>query len=241
MIKNFIQKIRENINTRREKKKWPELTWHDAATKVSKILFRVYTNDGMGTCFLLSIATPGEGVHYGMFATAWHVLKDVQTKESIKLVSADRKKKLDSINSTIDFERLGDEEYDTALIIVKTNEPIIDENNLLPIPPKEHLLAQGAELAWMGFPGFVEPEPCFFHGYISGYLDNPPTYLVDGVAINGVSGGPAFDKHAQLAGLVSAYLPNQLDEDTILPGISILIPINPIRAFMEKLQNAIRL
>ena len=141
----------------------------------------------------------------------------------------------------IEFVRLGKEIRDTALITVKSAEIITEETNLLPIPPKEYMLAKGAEIGWLGFPGFVEPEPCFFHGYISGYSDNPSRYFVDGVAINGVSGGPAFDKHAQLIGLVSAYLPNRLDENTTLPGLSMLVPINAIRDFMEKLPKTIML
>jgi Trypsin-like peptidase domain len=243
MIKNFTQKLRKNNNLKKEKKRWPELTWHGAAARIPKVLFQVYTNygNGRGTCFLLSVATPEENVYYGMFATAWHVLKDVKSMEGIRLVSADRKKTLNSQNSTIHYEKLREEIYDTAIIIVKTDKPIIDEANLLPIPPKDLLLAQGAEIAWMGFPGLVEPAPCFFHGYISGYQDNPPRYIVDGVAINGVSGGPVFDKHAQLAGLVSAYRPNKRDDNVILPGVSLLLPINSIRYFMENLPNSITL
>jgi hypothetical protein len=34
-------------------------------------------------------------------------------------------------------------------------------------------------------------------------LKAPPVYLVDGVAINGVSGGPVFDDRCHLVGLVS--------------------------------------
>jgi len=218
----------------------PELTWHAAATKVEKSLFRVYTESGMGSGFLLSVAE-NEKKHYGMFATAWHVLSNLKTVDSLQLVSANRKKDINNHNATLSFVRLGDKEYDTGIIIAESNELIIDETSLLTIPPKDLMLARGAEIGWMGFPGFVEPEPCFFHGYISGYLDYPPRYLVDGVAINGVSGGPAFDKYGQIAGLVSSYLPNRRDEKTILPGVAMLVPINAIRAFMERLPNSINL
>jgi hypothetical protein len=74
----------------------------------------------------------------------------------------------------------------------------------------------------------------FFHGHVSGYLKEPPTYLVDGVAIDGVSGGPAFDNRCHIIGLVSSYLPNKIDEKTILPGLLALVPINAIRYFMEQ-------
>ena len=79
----------------------------------------------------------------------------------------------------------------------------------------------------------AEAELCFFHGFISGYFNDPPTYLVDGVAINGVSGGPAFDNRVHIIGLVSAYIPNRVDRQTTLPGLMALIPINAIRYWME--------
>ena len=163
------------------------------------------------------------------------------TKDNLKLVSTNKKKVLDKKSSKFAFMMLGTEAHDTGLIAVQTEEALAAETDLLPIPPKELMLAQGAEIAWMGFPGFVEPEPCFFHGYISGYLEKPSRYLVDGVAINGVSGGPAFDNRGQLIGLVSAYLPNMIRDNLTLPGVSMLVPINAIREFMENLPNSIML
>lgn len=95
-------------------------------------------------------------------------------------------------------------------------------------------MARGAEIGWLGFPGIVEPELCFFHGYVSGYLNDPPTYLVDGVAINGVSGRPVFDNRAHVIGLVCAYRPNRIDDQTTLPGVTALMPTNAIRYWMEE-------
>ena len=74
---------------------------------------------------------------------------------------------------------------------------------------------------------------CFFHVYISGYLNDPPTYLVDGVALNGISGGPALDNSAHVIGLVSAHIPNRVDQDTTSPGVMSLVLINAIRYWME--------
>jgi hypothetical protein len=95
------------------------------------------------------------------------------------------------------------------------------------------MMPKGAPIGWMGFPGITEPELCFFHGHVSGYVGDPPTYLIDGVAINGVSGGPAFDNRAHLIGLVSAYIPNRVNPHTTLPGLMAAVPINAIRLFME--------
>jgi hypothetical protein len=51
-------------------------------------------------------------------------------------------------------------------------------------------------------------------------------HLGDGVAINGVSGGPAFamtdgDVDVQMVGVVSAYVPNRLTGET-LPGLAVV-------------------
>lgn len=217
------------------RKKWPELPWDKVVDRVEKCLYRVYAGQSAGTCFLISLGfTQDKSKAYAMFATAWHVVKDmVGSTNDIQLVSADKKKVFDSRTDLIGFAPLGSELFDTALIIAKTGEPLVAESELLPFLPPDAMLARGAEIGWLGFPGLVDPEPCFFHGYISGYLNDPPTYLVDGVAINGASGGPAFDNRAHLIGLVSAYIPNRLDENTILPGMTALIPINAIRYHME--------
>jgi hypothetical protein len=71
------------------------------------------------------------------------------------------------------------------------------------------MFPRGAPLGWLGYPGLAFPELCFFRGFISGHQEKPPIYLVDGVAINGVSGGPAFDLSGLIVGLISAYRPNE--------------------------------
>lgn len=128
---------------------------------------------------------------------------------------------------------IGSPKHDTGLIVVKTGNTLYEPSDLLPLPPFDSTLARGADIGWLGFPGLFESELCFFHGHISGYLNDTPTYLVDGVAVNGVSGGPAFDNRAHLIGLVSAYIPNRVDAQTTLPGLMALVPINVIRYWME--------
>jgi hypothetical protein len=53
-------------------------------------------------------------------------------------------------------------------------------------------------------------------------------YLVDGVAINGVSGGPAFrgedDGTVSLIGVLSAYIPNRATGET-LPGLAVVASV----------------
>jgi hypothetical protein len=216
-------------------KLWPEMRWDEAVDRVSQSVFRLYAGSSAGTGFLVSLGRDRESdAHYAFIATAWHVLEKLPgTSDDLEIVSVDGKTIFTSAANKLGFHPIGDARCDTGLIVVKTDEPILGQNDLLPLFPHDYVLARGADIGWLGFPGITEPELCFFHGYVSGYLNDPPTYLIDGVAINGVSGGPAFDNRAHIIGLVSAYVPNRIDEVTTLPGLMTLVPINAVRYWME--------
>ncbi|MBI4537490.1 MAG: trypsin-like peptidase domain-containing protein [candidate division NC10 bacterium] len=202
---------------------------------MSKCVFRLYAGSAAGTGVLVGLGhDPQSGVCFATLATAWHVLKALPgTTDELEIVSADRKTVFSSAANQIGFYPLGEARYDTGLIVLRTGRPLAKESELLPLFPHDSVLGRGADIGWLGFPGIAEPELCFFHGHISGYLNDPPTYLVDGVAINGVSGGPAFDNRVHVIGLVSAYVPNRVDSSTTLPGLMTLVPINAIRYWME--------
>jgi hypothetical protein len=65
-------------------------------------------------------------------------------------------------------------------------------------------------------------------------------YFVDGVAINGVSGGPTFainqDNKVQIIGLVSAYVPNRAT-GAQLPGFCVVRDILPLYQTIKTLQS----
>ena len=219
---------------------WPELRWDEAVDRVSPAVYRLYAGSSAGTGFLIGLGrNPENGDAYATIATAWHVLEALPgTTDELEIVSANRETVFTSAADQVGFYPLGDAWYDTALIVLRTGKPLVNEAELLPLFPHDSILARGADIGWLGFPGITEPELCFFHGHVSGYLNDPPTYLVDGVAINGVSGGPAFDNRAHIIGLVSAYMPNRVDETTTLPGLMALVPINAIRHWMEHRMGA---
>ena len=219
---------------------WPEKPWDEVVDSISKIIFRIYSGDVLGTGFIVGIGESiDQSINMISIATAWHVVKNLPgSSAEIRLVSADQKISFDSETCSIGFHPLGDEKFDTCLILINTEKPIFTRKDLMPLFPFDSVIARGGEIAWLGYPGFVEPELCFFQGYVSGYLDDPPLYLVDGVAINGVSGGPAFDSRCHLIGMVSAYLPNRVNERVTLPGLMAVTPINSIRYFMENVMKA---
>lgn len=219
---------------------FPELLWYEAVDRFEKSVFNINAGSSAGTGIVVSIGYDRQTSDaYATIATAWHVLSSLpQTSDDIRLTSTNKTKVLSSDKNQMVFHPLGESRYDTGLIIVNTGEPLLKESELLPIFPHDSVLARGADVGWLGFPGLAEHELCFFHGFISGYLNDPPTYLVDGVAVHGVSGGPVFDNRAHLIGMVSAYIPNRIDRQTTLPGLLAITPINAIRYWMEQRMEA---
>jgi len=215
-----------------------EHSWSELIPKLEPLIYRVRAGDSLGTAFVIAVTGEGDGGRHTMLVTAWHVVQDVvQTNELLDLVRSDGVLVSALAAGPIAIYPVGPPECDTALMLVSTGEPLVSPDVLLPMP-LETMLPRGADLGWLGFPGLVYPELCFFRGVVSGYQETPPVYLVDGVAINGVSGGPAFDRTGLLVGLVSAYVPNQVDHGTTLPGLMIVTPLNLVRLWMQDIFGA---
>ena len=110
-------------------------------------------------------------------------------------------------------------EFDAALLIVPAPEL---PKPAVPLLEKEEPLVVGTEVGWLGFPHLAEGL-CFFSGRISAVYEDQ--FLVDGTAIHGVSGGPAFcstERGLRIVGSISAYLPNLAEKERALPGLSII-------------------
>jgi len=94
----------------------------------------------------------------------------------------------------------------------------------VPLLDQEYVLRVGTDVGWIGFPTLEPDTPCFFSGNISARQDHRNAYLIDGVAINGVSGGPVIliddNDLAKIVGTVSAYKMNKTGGNT-LPGLLI--------------------
>ena len=97
------------------------------------------------------------------------------------------------------------------------------------------------EVGWCGFPSIAPDDLCFFEGHISSYLAKEGSYLVDGVAINGVSGGPAFfpvDKQNEpiVCGVLSGYIPN-ITEGKSLPGVCYIRSVEAFRSLIKEYKS----
>lgn len=96
---------------------------------------------------------------------------------------------------------------------------------------------EGVELGWLGYPNVAPASLCFFSGRTSSYLEEEQAYLIDGVAINGVSGGPVFDRYQELIGLVTAYIPNMAHTAQALPGLCLAYDIESLRKVVEEFRT----
>lgn len=192
-------------------------TWYDAVTLLEPHIVKLSTTRGQGTGFLIST-----GPTMCAIATAAHVIDHAHYwEEPIRVDHASSGKTTLVRNS----ERAVflDPLHDTAaLLMVKGDIPFPD--SVLPLAPKGKFLRVGNDIGWLGFPAVATARICFFGGRISAWDDVAKAYFVDGVAINGVSGGPAFHLATPLPmiiGVVSAYMPNRATGE-VLPGLSLV-------------------
>ncbi len=134
-----------------------------------------------------------------------------------------------------------DDDTDTAaLVFLRDGAPFPER--LLPLTPEGAKVRVGVEIGWVGYPAVAAARDtlCFFSGRVSAWIQDKKAYLVDGVAISGVSGGPAFrlGVHArpEILGVVSAYLPNKA-AGTPLPGLSLVQHIGELESVVRDLRN----
>lgn len=210
------------------------IQWFKAVELMAPHVVRIRTPHGSGTGFLLSV---GMNSPFCMIATAAHVvdhahsweehirLDHVHSSQSILLRSADRAIFLD-------------EKMDTAAILLRKDSLPIPEE-AFPLSPNERYLKVGNEIGWLGFPAISLANMCFFGGKISAWVQDQESYLVDGVAINGVSGGPAFhltETGLTIIGVVSAYMPNRATGES-LPGLAIIRSVAQFHALAPTFQS----
>ncbi|MFH1069205.1 MAG: trypsin-like peptidase domain-containing protein [Candidatus Glassbacteria bacterium] len=200
----------------------PKMTWWQAVEQIEPHVVRISTPRGSGSGFMISNGRKNEicGI-----ATAAHVVDQAHYwEEPIRIDHVSTGKYMvvrrDERAVLLDLNR------DTAAILFHRAELSLPATPL-PLPPKDTFLKVGNEIAWLGFPAIPAANLCFFTGHVSAWINAQSAYLVDGVAINGVSGGPAFlwqegkPAFVVVMGVVSAYVPNRATGE-VLPGLSIV-------------------
>lgn len=200
----------------------PNIKWFEAVEIVEPHVVKIWTPSGSGSGFLISngknsllcgIATAGHVVDHAHFWEEPILITHLSSGKSIKLRYNERAIFLD-------------QKRDTAAIVFDRGEFSLPSDPLT-LAPEDKMLKVGNQIAWLGFPAIPSANLCYFSGSISAWAQDLDAYLVDGVAINGVSGGPAFhltgvnESPVFLIGVVSAYIPNRATGEA-LPGLSIV-------------------
>jgi len=193
------------------------MSFHKLYEIVTPYIVRIETQEGYGTGFLFGYNGTKE---MAAIATAAHVVDRAhEWKQPIRIkhYSTGGECFLPAEKRAI----LIDKEKDSASILIASNKLDLPEETL-PLMDREKYRKIGTDLGWVGFPSVASNELCFFKGCVSAFALESDTYLIDGVAINGVSGGPVFgdkgDETPQIIGTVSAYSPNLINGKT-LPGL----------------------
>lgn len=216
----------ENVNAE-------PMKWQDAVEKIQPYVVKISTPRGFGTGFLFAYA--GDPNLCGI-ATAAHVVQHAHDWEEpmrITHVNSGKSMVLHRPQRGVLFKP----DMDTAALMIGKGEfPFPSEP--LPLIQKGYFVRVGIEVGWVGFPALAAESLCFFSGRVSTWLQEG-AYLVDGVAIHGVRGGPAFhlfpDRFPDrlvIMGVVSEYRPNRATGEA-LPGVCVIRDVEQLQTFVE--------
>jgi len=211
------------------------MNWNEIVDKVTPYVVKIETPSGHGTGFLCLF---NEGKTFCGLATAHHVvshadewqepmrLEHYQSSSSAFLKESDRVIWLDP-------------KTDSAVILISSDKLGFPEA-LIPLLPMTTPLQIGVEVGWLGFPAVAPYSLCFFSGNISARQEWRHAYLIDGVAINGVSGGPVMYSTAsegvQIVGSISAYVSNRVTGEA-LPGLAIARDVSYLHDTISKIKS----
>lgn len=212
------------------------MSWAKNYKTIEPYIMSLETPNGSGTAFLF---TYNESNTIAGFATAAHIVEHAhEWQQPIKLTHFTTKKEF----FIKEGERvlLIDRMRDSASILIMNKNLGLPEDTLPLIDPTK-ILSIGAEVGWVGFPSIASPNLCLFTGCISAQLEGRDSYLIDGVAVNGVSGGPvlhysAKNKQLRIIGTVSAYVSNRIYGET-LPGLLRVQDVTPFHDAINTLKS----
>jgi len=210
-----------------------EETWFEAVEIVTPYVVRILTPRGSGTGFLFYRSKSGNLIG---FATAAHVIEPSQYwEEPIRIHHAPSGAPI--LLRAADRALFVDAAKDTAAIVMAAGN-IKLRDTLLPMIEEGTHLKVGIEVGWLGFPAMPRADLCFFGGRVSAYLEGDAAYLVDGVAINGVSGAPAFffPEAPEIIGILSAYMPNRATGE-VLPGLSVVRDVSHLHELLKDFKS----
>ena len=217
------------------------MDWHQHVRAVLPHVVRIETPAGYGTGFLRH----RQGEWFGV-ATARHVVEHAHKWEQpIKIYH-------ESVQAPITLHQ-GERaialhsELDVAMVAGRAGDGLAGwPATPMRLAPPDDSLLPGVAVGWLGYPHLVDDGSCccFFSGSISAFRRH--RYFVDGVAIQGVSGGPAFCTIGEgedpdeliVIGSISEYRPNTAGGDT-LPGLLVADDVSGLQSLHDLLRSAL--
>ncbi|WP_374683442.1 serine protease [Accumulibacter sp.] len=195
------------------------MNWDQVVKKIAPHVLKIETPTGHGTGFLFLY---NDAKTWCGIATAEHVVSHADSwQQPIKIHHPHSGKTVFLKQDERVIYR--DWKTDSAVILFFKGELQIPESPVA-LLPMGTLIDIGSEVGWLGFPSVAPHDLCFFSGNISARQEYRNAYLVDGVAINGVSGGPVLHltetDGVQIVGTISAYSANRATGE-VLPGLAI--------------------
>lgn len=199
------------------------MQWYIVHKIIRRRIFKIRSPRGHGTGF--HIGSFGKNGSLAAIATARHVIEsEHEWGEPIKVLHEESGKEV--LLKVTDRAIFTFPPSDTAIIVFQKPTDLDLPKEEVPYFRNDKSIFPGVDISWCGFPSVQPDKPCFFHGYISCNLEKSG-YLVDGVVINGVSGGPVFfidGNDPILFGVISAYKPNHHAAGP-LPGLGVISSI----------------
>ncbi len=211
------------------------MNWSEPVKKVTPYIVKIETPQLSGTGFLYFY---NEDHTVCAIATAGHVLEAAEEWQQpirIKNHTLEESVFLKESERVIYVQK----SRDSAVILFPTGGLKLPEETI-PLFPTDKVLGIGSEVGWIGFPAIRANIPCFFSGTISASEVVRKAYLIDGVAINGVSGGPVIHRTdadgVQIVGTISAYMANRATGET-LPGLSVAQDVSHFHAIIKHIKS----
>lgn len=209
------------------------MNWKDIVEKLNPYIFQIHTPSGSGTGFLCLY---NDGKSLCGISTALHVVQDAEEwQQPIRLIHH----KSGEVLFLKEADRIIFTNWKTDSAVILFSKPDFEiPEELIGLLPLTKPLEIGDEVGWLGFPRIDPSTLCFFSGNVS--ARKPEKYLIDGVAIHGVSGGPvvALTKTdgVQIVGIVSAYMANRIHGDA-LPGLLYAQDVSYFHETIEKIKT----
>ncbi|MCP2210605.1 S1 family peptidase [Bradyrhizobium diazoefficiens] len=211
------------------------MNWEAAINIVQEHVVRIETPTGYGTGFL---AFYNHDAAWCGVATAAHVVSHAdewQQPIKVRNVASPEPKFLTPTDRII----FVDHSNDSAVVLFVKGDFQLPQIPIGLMPPGQPE-SIGIDVGWLGYPNIEPNTLCFFAGTVSARQEARKGYLIDGVAINGVSGGPVFHcpspGEVQIIGCVSAYHANRATGEA-LPGLLRAQDVSHFRGVAERIRN----